>query len=361
MNSRIPDLVSQALSDPQSVLLLEPSDWDVLIRQARRALVLPRLCAMLEKQGLLNRVPAGPLAHLEAGRVIADKQAQAIRWEVSRIQEALAEVGEPLLLLKGAAYVMAELDVARGRIFSDVDILVPKDKLPRVEATLMLHGWATSQHDAYDQRYYRTWMHELPPMTHRKRQTTIDVHHAILPETARLRPDPSKLRAAAQPLAGHPGLQVLAPADMILHSATHLFHDGELEHGLRDLADLDSLLRHFSAGQGGFWQHLAERARELDLARPLYYALRYTRRILHTPVPDSALEIAVAGRPSRLLEATMDALFMRALRPDHATCADFFTPAARWLLYVRSHWLRMPLPLLLRHLLHKAVVSPKAE
>jgi len=361
MTSRMPELVSKVLSNPESVLGLEPAEWDVLIRQARRALLLPRICAMLEKRGLLNRVPAGPLAHLEAGRVIADKQSQAIRWEVSRIQEALSEVGEPVILLKGAAYVMAELDVARGRIFSDVDILVSKDKLNHAEAALMLHGWAATQHDAYDQRYYRTWMHELPPMMHMKRQTVIDVHHAILPETARLHPDPAKLRAAAQPLAGHPGVHVLAPADMILHSATHLFHDGELEHGLRDLADLDSLLRHFSGGQDGFWQHLAERAHELDLARPLYYALRYTRRILHTPVPDAALEMAGAGRPSRLLEVFMDALFMRALRPDHASCADFFTPAARWLLYVRSHWLRMPLPLLLRHLLHKAVVSPKAE
>ena len=77
--------------------------------------------------------------------------------------------------------------------------------------------------------------------------------------------------------------------------------------------------------------------------------------------PSRTLEMAGAGRPARLLEVTMDALFMRALRPDHASCADFLTPAARWLLYVRSHYLRMPLPLLLRHLLHKAVVSPKTE
>jgi hypothetical protein len=342
------------------VLGLEPADWDILIRQARRALLLPRICAILEKRGLLNRIPAGPLAHLEAGRVIADKQSQAIRWEVNRILDALQEVGEPVILLKGAAYVMADLDIAHGRIFSDVDILVPKDKLHHAEAALMLNGWATIQHDAYDQRYYRTWMHELPPMMHMKRQTVIDVHHAILPETARLHPGPVKLRAAAQAVSGADNLQVFAPADMILHSATHLFSDGELEHGLRDLSDLDGLLRHFS-GEPDFWQRLADRARELDLARPLYYALRYTRRILATPVPDSAVAMAGAGRPFWLLEKFMDALFVRALRPDHPSCADVFTPAARGLLYVRSHWLRMPPLLLVQHLLHKALVSPKEE
>jgi hypothetical protein len=155
-------------------------------------------------------------------------------------------------------------------------------------------------------------------------------------------------------------LQVLAPVDMILHSATHLFSDGELEHGLRDLSDLDGLLRHFS-GEPDFWRRLADRAREIDLARPLYYALRYTRRILGTPVPDSAVAMADAGLPPRLLAWLMDELFMRALRPDHPSCADAFTPAARWLLYVRSHWLRMPPLLLVQHLLHKALVSPKEE
>ena len=27
-------------------------------------------------------------------------------------------------------------------------------------------GWATTHHSPYDQRYYRTWMHELPPLRH---------------------------------------------------------------------------------------------------------------------------------------------------------------------------------------------------
>jgi hypothetical protein len=352
------DLVARALRDPGALVSWTLVDWDVLVRQARRAQLLARICWLLQERGLLQQVPDQPRAHLEAARVVSDKQDRAIRWEVNRIRHALQRVGIPVILLKGAAYVMAELPPARGRLFADVDILVPKEKLPEVEAALMLHGWAATLHDAYDQRYYRTWMHELPPMTHVKRETTIDVHHTILPETARLRPDPRKLRAAAQHVAGYADLQVLAPADMILHSATHLFHDGELEHGLRDLADLDSLLRHYSA-EADFWSHLANRAQQLDLARPLYYALRYTRRILHTPVPDSALEMARAGEPFWLGALFMDALFLRALRPDHASCADFFTPAARWLLYLRSHWLRMPPLLLVRHLLHKALVSPK--
>ena len=197
-------------------------------------------------------------------------------------------------------------------------------------------------------------MHELPPLQHVKRQTVLDVHHTILPETARLHPDPKKLLAAALPLNGHDGVRILAPADMVLHSATHLFHDGEFENGLRDLVDLDDLLRYFGE-HTAFWLELLERARELDLTRPLYYALRYTHRILGTPVPEEIQQKAGLSRPRGLAPRLMDAAFTRALAPDHPSCETTLTRPARFFLYVRSHYLRMPLHLLVPHLLRKLI------
>jgi hypothetical protein len=107
----------------------------------------------------------------------------------------------------------------------------------------MLHGWSSAKTSAYDQRYYRRWMHELPPLKHNSRQTVLDVHHAILPTTARLKPDSRKLLAAATPIAGRPDLAVLSPVDMVLHSAAHLFCNEDVGNSLRDLVDLDCLLR----------------------------------------------------------------------------------------------------------------------
>lgn len=352
------DFVTLALREPASLTELNLGEWDLLVRQARHANLFARIGSTLDDLGLIATIPLRPRAHLEAARVMAQKQQQAIRWEVRCIQRALVDTGVPVILLKGAAYVMAELPAASGRLFGDIDILVPKDRLPAVEAALMLHGWAITKTDAYDQRYYRTWMHELPPLQHMQRQTVIDVHHAILPETARFHPDSASLIAAAWAPGSDVALKVLAPADMVLHSATHLFC-GEIEKGLRDLADLDSLLRHFGTGQL-FWDTLGERAATLDLTRPLFYALRYTTQILGTPVPDSMLQ-SIKSPPTGLLLILMDTLFMRAFRPDHPSCVLRFTGAARWLLYLRAHWLRMPPWLLARHLWHKAFISPKIE
>jgi hypothetical protein len=221
----------------------------------------------------------------------------------------------------------------------------------------MIHGWNTIHHDAYDQRYYRRWMHEIPPMRHLRRGTVIDVHHALLPVTARIRADSDAMRRAAEPVPDKPGLYVLSPADMVLHSATHLFHEGELDNGLRDLLDLDSLLRYFGE-RPGFWELLAPRAIEVGLARPLYYALRYAKRLVDTPVPAEVLGAVAQAGPPAPLRALMDFLFSRAFRPNHPSCSDVASRISRGLLYVRAHWLRMPWHLLVYHLTRKAVIRP---
>jgi hypothetical protein len=350
-------LVVQAWREPQRLATFSLAEWELLLRQATAARLASALYYLAEEGALLEAIPARPRAHLEWAHVQGERHAQGVRFEVREIRRALAGIGVPLILLKGAAYTMAQLPPARGRLFSDIDILVPKDRLDEVEAALMMHGWASHHLDAYDQRYYRHWMHELPPMEHVKRQSQIDVHHAILPETARVRPDPAALRGAAVAAAGDAGLQVLAPADMVLHSAVHLFSDGEFDHGLRDLVDIHRLLQQFGADPA-FWQALPERARELQLERPLFYALRHAAALLHTPVPPEVLAALRPAAPNRLLLALMDALFGRALLPRHTSCSDRLTAGALLLLYIRGNWLRMPPLMLARHLFHKAFITP---
>lgn len=360
MNASTADLIEQALLDPHSVSDFSPGDWDVLVRQGKRANLLARLASILSEQDLLESVPAAPRQHLHSALLMARWQQQSVRGEVDRIARELADMGTPIVLLKGAAYVVANNPVSKGRLFSDIDILVPKASIGLVEAELMRHGWQSTHHSEYDQRYYRQWMHELPPMRHVKRGTTIDVHHGILPDTARLRVNSAALLDGIVGLPGRTNLFVLSPVDMFLHSATHLFHEGDFEKGLRDLFDLDILLRHFGP-TAGFWDALVPRATALGLVRPLYYALRFTTLKLRTPVPRDVLAKAEIGKPHAILLRLMDACYLRVLRPAHASADSFGSGAARLALYVRSHWIRMPAHLLLRHLARKAIMSLQSE
>lgn len=345
-----------ALRRPEVLPTFPLQQWDLLIRQARRADLHARLARLAEAAGVLDAIPEQPRGHLIAAMRVADKIAQTTRWEVNQIRSALEDLDAPVVIMKGAAYLLAELPLASGRLFYDVDVLVPEGTIARAESLLKLHGWGSIKTSAYDQRYYRRWMHELPPMRHGGRETVLDLHHNILPRTARMHPDGAKLIAASVPLAGNAPLRVLAPADMVLHAATHLFHEGETHHALRDLFDLDGLLRHFGT-DAGFWAALVPRARALDLLRPLYYALRHTRRLFATPIPADTLAAADAGAPGAMVGTLMDVLFSRGLRAPHPSCADWLSAPARFGLYLRGHWLRMPLHLLLPHLIHQAFAT----
>lgn len=347
------------LREPTRMAGLDLPTWDRLLRQAAAAGLLSRLAVQAEALGLDAQLPAPVRPHLTAARSVAAKQRQAVRWEVRRVGRALAGLEGPVLLLKGAAYALADLPPAAGRLFGDIDLLLPKAQLGRAEGDLMLAGWHAAGKSDYDQRYYRRWMHELPPMIHLRRGTVLDVHHNLLPETARIRTRAEPVLAAAKPLPDFPGLFIACDTDLVLHSACHLFHEGEWGHGLRDLVDLDALLRAFAAA--AFWPRLLARARELNLGRPLYYALDCCRRWLATPVPDEILA-ACPARPPAWQRPLMRALFDAGLASAHASCRPPGSAVALFLLYVRSHYLRMPWHLLLPHLLHQALrrESPQA-
>ena len=336
------------------------ASWDLLIRQARKAGLLARLGLEFERAGLLPAVPARVRAHLDADLNLADQQIRDVHREVRAIRAALSKAEIPFVLLKGAAYVLAGLPAARGRIFNDIDIMVSRDDLIAAEKALLRAGWLGGNLEPYDEQYYRLWMHQIPPMTHVTRGTTVDVHHSIVAPTRRLSLDSAKLFASAVESPTDPLIRFLAPADMVLHSAAHLLTEGNFDRGLRDLDDINLLLRHFG-GDPGFWPMLVERAAELDLRRPLFYAFRYASAFLGTKVPEAYLQSRLLAPPGPFLRGLADPLFEQAFRPRHPSCQGNLSGLASAILYLRGHYLLMPLPMLVPHLWRKTLKSFREE
>ncbi len=348
------------LNRPERLATAGLEEWDRLFPMARRAGLLGRVAALVARGGGLDAVPRGPRAHLIAAQVMSERHQRDTRYDVDRVADLLSSVVGRVILLKGAAYLALDLPPAPGRIFSDIDILVPRELLLQIESILGIAGWRIGELDPYDLAYYRRWSHQLPPLVNAARGSAIDVHHTLVPLTARIALDADELLRHTVAVPGRADLAVLAPPDMVLHSAVHLFNEGEYARGLRDLDDLNRLLRHFAAAPD-FWPSLTRRAELLDLTRPLFYALRYTAALLGTPVPDDVMRQAAAWAPARPKLAIMDAAFARALRSPHPDCADWLTRPALKFLYIRAHYLRMPLHLLVPHLLRKAMMRTAAD
>ena len=339
---------------PESAASFDAPQWNEVLRLAWRWRLLGRLGLRLRHAGEFDRMPFKARARLESGIAQAEVHERGVRWEANRVARALQGSDVPVVLLKGGAYVLAALPSGQGRLVSDLDILVPRARLPEVERAVLAHGWDSLDPDDYDDYYYRNWTHELPPMRHRDRKFELDIHHTILPPLGNLKPDPTLLFEAARPVAGTRFL-VLAPEDMVLHSAAHLFQDGEMSAGVRDLTDLDLLFRHFGDVEPGFWDRLLPRAQSLNLTRPLFYAMRFTRRLLETPFPPTVAHSIGAHGPAGPILKAMDLITDRALLPPGVDTHSWDIEFANLLLLVRGHKLKMPLPILARHLSYKAI------
>lgn len=327
--------LAAALRDPSTTAALDSDGWTALLAMARAEQLIGTLAHRLNGLAL----PPGVARLLADARASAEQGRVAALWEAEMARRALAPLGLPVLLLKGSAYVAAGLRPGVGRSIGDLDILVPRARIDAVEAALLAAGWEWVKPDPYDDAYYRRWMHELPPLIHRERDRMIDVHHTILPLTARVTPDADALIAGALSLAtisSGGGLSVLNPQDMICHAAAHLIADGDLAGGMRNLWDIHCLVDEFGV------EGLANRARHHGLGPAVARAIRLATGLYGTE----------AGVDWGQRNAT-DRLFL-----NRVTARDGWgrttRPVTRLGFYIRSHWLRMPPAMLAGHLWAKS-------
>ncbi len=322
-----------ALRDPQSVSNLGDAEWADLISIARAEALVGSLARRLRN----IVVPDAVKPVLDDAIGAHDLARQQALWEADCARRALAGYDGKVVLMKGTAYVAAALDAGIGRSIGDLDIMVARDDLEPVEQMLLDAGWEWVKPDPYDDQYYREHMHELPPMIHRERDRMIDVHHTTLPLTARPTPDAGRILDDTVQLEN--GLYVMSPADMVLHAVAHLFADGDLSGGLRNLWDIDRLIREFSEQQVDFGAEMVSRAQVHGLTKHLALALRVAAQLYETPVDKHHAGASSFG----------DQLYVRRLlaRDGYGRETRKWTRLA---FYIRSHWLRMPPMMLAGHL-----------
>lgn len=350
------NILAATLANPASAIDLGNAHWEQLLGELRRARMLARLDAVLRAHCEEQSLPLAARELMRSDAIYVANVQRAARQELGRLASIAQDVDYPVILLKGSAYLEAGLTVARGRRQSDLDVLVPESALDDFEQRLRQAGWRfDADLSAYDERYYREWAHELPPMRHSRSAMELDVHHNLIQQTSRVELHIGPVLAAAHPLPDTP-FHVLCNEDLVLHSALHLLMSDELRGGIRDLYDIHCLCVRFTGEDTRAWQGLVDRARTLGLQRPLYYALAAARELFGLQVPTPAWRTLCAdGRPGFLADKAMRRLMQWHFAP--APDQPGRAAVALELLYLRSHWIRMPPGMLVRHLAYKWAAS----
>src|SRR5450830_56822 len=329
----------ELLRFPKSMTSVSDVQWNEIIEQGRKTHLMGQLAASLQRGEMLGNIPLAVKRHLELAALTATRRSESALWEIATIRRAV-DPKISLVLLKGGAYLACADDNAVGRTFSDIDILVRRHELPAVEADLMSVGWKPSRMNKYDLGYYRNWMHEVPPMEHVRRHTVVDLHHAINPPVSRFHINPDKLFARMVEI--RPGILVLSATDRVIHCALHLLQEGEPKKLMRDLYDLHLLLRQHHGSAAGMEQ-LRNRACELNVDALTGAAIGAARALF--------AENLVQGERSGWLQACVE----RAARQTsgNTTVASELAGLA---LLTYSHWMKMPMHLLVPHLIRKSLL-----
>jgi hypothetical protein len=335
--------LSQLLIKPELVATLEDKDWSRLIPYARAHGVLGRLFFLLEDNGLISSVPEKPLKHLKALATHAEQQKINTYRELDEISKFFAKKGIYPVILKGAAYLYRGYTCAKGRTFSDIDVMVDKSQMGQAEIALMVGGWIHKKEDEYDKEYYRKWTHEIQPMIHNHRLSIVDLHHNVLPPTNRDFFDSKRLQID---LDEAKNIATLTPCDLYLHCALHLFTEGEFSKPLRDITDLAMILN--DTADTLSVDDIVKRGQELEIQDYINLALYLSLPFSKRPICQRE-KVTLNFWQSRLWVPVYSRIFYN----NQVVSSSLSHKLCSFLLFVRGHYIRMPLSILIPHLLKK--------
>ncbi|MGO4893880.1 nucleotidyltransferase family protein [Flavobacterium sp. W21_SRS_FM6] len=340
------DAVFEVFSDPVIIRQFSLKQWENLIRILRGNDLLGSFYYLLARSKLINDVPEFVFKHISSAKIYADRQSHQIKHEAKELASFLARDGISPIFLKGAAYVLNNDTNHYGRIMSDIDILVKKSQLEQVESVLKKNDWVVKPLDEYDEQYYRKWAHEIPPYTHFYRGTTLDVHHTLIPPVSGIFIAESLLFDELHNTSS--SLLILADETKVLHCVIHLFFNEDFSKSFRDLLDIHLLLLDIETNKKSLKDFFLL-AHKCGFKREIYYVIRLRELIFKRKLSDDECEFVDKFSFAHSADIFIKLILYRAFMPSHDLISSKSIHVAKFIMYFRGHFLKMPLHVLIPH------------
>ncbi|MDU0356336.1 nucleotidyltransferase family protein [Paraglaciecola aquimarina] len=351
MDSLSADLVCRIFVRPELSLSLTKKQWQQLILILRNQQLLARYSALFKQAGLFDSIPKQTQRHFLNADVLANNHKKQVLFEALELKHEVEGRQQYLIFLKGAGYSLSNSSIGQTRIYNDIDILTDKKSIDGIEKKLTLYGWQSEELTEHDEKYYRKWAHEIPPLRHGIRGTVVDIHHNIVPIISGRHIDADQF--AKHSVITKDGFQILSYAAMTMHSLIHLFFNEDVKKGYRDLIDIHTLMTDHSDDE--YWEELINLARESGFELELFLACRYSEKFFATKIPAKVTKHIAVNRPWNM--KYLDFIYKRVLKPNHPICRPNMFGLATFLILLRGHFQKMPLHILIFHLTTKSFIG----
>jgi len=334
--------VIEAFTQPESTSSFTLHQWNDLVLVLRHEKLLARFYLLLKNEGMSGVLPDNVQRHCKNAETLAEKQRSVVLCETQGLKQAIGNETPYLLMLKGAAYTICENNAGLGRVYSDIDVLVPKNVISKVESRLAIQGWLSKELDNYDEKYYRQWAHEIPPMQHGTRGTVLDLHHNMVPVISGKSIDIERFVAVTQREVN--GVLTLNDSGMFFHSAIHLFFNDDYSSAFRDMTDLWLLVK---SQDEEFYHMLFALCSDFGFKKECVIALYLLQMRCGVTLPewvDSEIKESVGK-----MSAWEVKLLSRVTEPKHSLLLSGERSALNTIAEARGHFLKMPLNILVYH------------
>lgn len=299
-------------------LVLEPIDWESLVRRAVAHRIHTFVYHHLHRLGAHSHVPPDVWKSLDANRAGTMAKSLARHLESKRILCALSSAGVDVIPLKGLALRGSVYPASTFRFSRDLDLLVRLAAVEQAAHALEDLGYVPLEHHELPDRYGPDVHHHLVPYFHPQLGVVVEIHWALASPRAAIQVDVGGLWQRSTPgqVAGC-SVRLLAPEDMLLHLGLHTSLSERFFGGLRHLMDISEMVTRFRGEID--WASLAMRAAEWGGAPFIYLTLRVADDLLEIGNMDDVL---AAMRPAQFDDALVAAARQRVLalvvsrRPD---------------------------------------------
>ncbi len=278
--------VCRALARQPAEPLLTPKeadkiDWPCVAEQINREQVVPNLFAALQRQGWPALIPGDFRDYLSWIHEANTAQNRRIRAQILDLAEILGAAGIPIVLLKGANWLMEAGNEIGDRQLTDIDLLVDPDAYQAAAGALKAAGFrAVGPLEPYARHFHYV------PLARPGDPVTVEVHRHLGWQRHLL--TPGEVIAAAEPLGEAASIGMMSPMHRFvfgcLHAQLQNMGYGSGLFSLRDLVDIRHLLERKADALD--WPAIAAFGRERGIYRYLALPLHLAGHLLGVEVPE---------------------------------------------------------------------------
>ena len=264
-------------------------DWDHLAETACQHGIAPLVYHHLQSVGATESLAPSARDTLQNFSYRNAVRNALLYKDLQAILMALQAIQVEVIVLKGAALAEMVYHHRSLRPMGDVDLLVRRQDVSRVEAKLGSVNYLLSEVTG-TKAWYEKYHYHVIFQKHAATPTAIpyEIHWDLERPRSPFTIDIAGLWERAVPASiAHVEALVLCPEDLLLHLCLHTCQDN-FSCGLRSLCDISETIRQY--GHTINWEHLQTRSYQWRINRCVYLVLRLTRELLGAAVPDSLLD-----------------------------------------------------------------------